>query len=559
MFESYIEKIARIISHQYGIRVVFKGTQACTDGKTIYLPYIDQLSPELKEDFEGYVDHEASHCLFTDFKAGEKIAGNGLLEVIVNLAEDIRIERLMIQKYPGTRNNIHPLRDKLARKTSDAWSEVPLLNKILCNLQFAIEGRPELEDKDAEKYLKKLRKHVPAFNATQSTEEVIEISRSVEKLLKELHEEMMQQAADGDGKAEDLMRQGDAESASKRGKTGDQKELMKKLAQMSKDMKGEAPTEDTITEMINDAIEEHLESQMKLDPTFSKIEESIPLTTEFDKITDVSGKGNYSAYMNHKAEVAPYINPIRRKLERILKVKEDAKWKLERERGKLNTRSLAKLMTEVGFNKPFKERVRTETKNVSVSLLVDMSGSMNGSKIHTAKLTTIALAEALKDLDIEFEIAGFQSTECYEMSKYSVPGKLGERFNRTDRALDHKIFKNFDSFSLVGLEQIKAGWDNCDADFVKISGQRLLNRSKKRKILITLSDGMPSSGSADRSILCSHLRKVVRDLTKNGVECIGVGIESEAVKEFYPDYLVVDDIEDLPGKFMNKLVSLLLK
>jgi len=50
IFESSIQKIARILARQYNIEVIFEGDQAKTDGKTIYLPYFTELSEELKKD-----------------------------------------------------------------------------------------------------------------------------------------------------------------------------------------------------------------------------------------------------------------------------------------------------------------------------------------------------------------------------------------------------------------------------------------------------------------------------------------------------------------------------
>ena len=38
IFETVLEKIGRIITRQYGIEIVFEGTGASTDGKTIQLP-----------------------------------------------------------------------------------------------------------------------------------------------------------------------------------------------------------------------------------------------------------------------------------------------------------------------------------------------------------------------------------------------------------------------------------------------------------------------------------------------------------------------------------------
>ena len=72
IFESSLEKLARIISSQHGIRIVFKDQGASTDGKTINLPSTAELTPELMADMQGFIDHEVAHCKFTDFKEFKK-------------------------------------------------------------------------------------------------------------------------------------------------------------------------------------------------------------------------------------------------------------------------------------------------------------------------------------------------------------------------------------------------------------------------------------------------------------------------------------------------------
>jgi cobalamin biosynthesis protein CobT len=49
--------------------------------------------------------------------------------------------------------------------------------------------------------------------------------------------------------------------------------------------------------------------------------------------------------------------------------------------------------------------------------------------------------------------------------------------------------------------------------------------------------------------------KVVGD---SGVECVGVGILSDAVRFYYPTYVVVDSLEDLATNVMDQLAKALM-
>ena len=53
--------IAKMLGQQLGVEVVIGASQACTDGKTIYLPSLPADSESLAILANGYIDHEAAH------------------------------------------------------------------------------------------------------------------------------------------------------------------------------------------------------------------------------------------------------------------------------------------------------------------------------------------------------------------------------------------------------------------------------------------------------------------------------------------------------------------
>ena len=137
-----LEKVAKAVSRNYGINLVFKGTQAMTDGKTIYLP---SLPPEIDENDEmkvrGYCDHEVSHLLETEielFKRVGKEGGKTLFDV-TNLIEDLRCERLMGKKYPGAKVNMQKTAQMLHNENVKKYGMSKTCEHILAKVW--IEGR----------------------------------------------------------------------------------------------------------------------------------------------------------------------------------------------------------------------------------------------------------------------------------------------------------------------------------------------------------------------------------------------------------------------------------
>jgi len=168
------------------------------------------------------------------------------------------------------------------------------------------------------------------------------------------------------------------------------------------------------------------------------------------------------------------------------------------------------------------------------------------------------MAEALRDLDITFEVTGFHSVDDHRVRDKLKRGDERD-YNRSCERLDLHVFKSFDKVNLTGIEKLFVGVQNPDGECVRWAAKRLAERREARKILIVLSDGAPATGDGSCRILNSDLKKAVKDITKSGIECVGLGIQTHSVQEFYTDNVVIDNIKDLPSKAMSKLSKILLK
>jgi cobalamin biosynthesis protein CobT len=86
---------------------------------------------------------------------------------------------------------------------------------------------------------------------------------------------------------------------------------------------------------------------------------------------------------------------------------------------------------------------------------------------------------------------------------------------------------------------------------------RLLTRREAGKLLIVLSDGHPQAmGSTDEQ--ASHLKRVVKNIVASKkIKLFGVGINDESVQRFYPDYVVLRDINKLAETMMHQLKRLI--
>jgi len=609
-FLSAMQRIGRTIARQYGINVIYEGNSPGTDGKTIVLPDVQNLTDELRHDLDGYLDHEVGHCRHTDFNVLRSV-DNRFQSELLSALEGVRVDREMIRDYPGSQFHINDLNDKLRAKAAEKWVGTPTAIRLLHGVRDGMRGQPIVSDHDTARYLDALGDEISKLNTYTSTGQMRDATARIMKIIleereREQEEQQQQQqqqqqaggAGGGDSQSkgggqkqedgdqdqedgdqdEDQDRKGDgdgggdSEDHDQEGEgDGDQDQQAgggadEKFDDMITENSGADNSEfdnhaTNLQQLMNGNMAPEIEGEPEIQggrPWHDGFSDAkhIPLTTRFDQIHDVSGGGDPVRYNVLRNKVKGIMSPIRREMERVLKVKENARWRMDRERGHINNRSLSQLVASPGFRTPFKEFQKTETTNVAIQLLVDLSGSMAGSKLQTAKEAATAMAEVLRSLDIPFEVTGFHSEGDYDMQK--VAREVGDisRFNRTHERLDHWVYKSFGDSRMDGITRMESGGNNTDGESVRWAAARLAEQKQKRKIMIVFSDGMPAC-HGNMSMLNGDLVRAVKEIDRSGIEVVGVGIEHNGVSRFYPNNIAINNVEDLTGGVLRKLSSML--
>lgn len=134
--------IATMLGKQHGINVICDPTiqTAMTNGRTIYLPPIPD-NEDAKVLVSGYIDHESAHIRETDFDVP---FGAGLTATLLNIIEDIRIEKILGGIYPGCRKNLLALEEWLVNNDGyditdeNSHPAVILVNRIHHGLRVKV-------------------------------------------------------------------------------------------------------------------------------------------------------------------------------------------------------------------------------------------------------------------------------------------------------------------------------------------------------------------------------------------------------------------------------------
>jgi hypothetical protein len=303
----------------------------------------------------------------------------------------------------------------------------------------------------------------------------------------------------------------------------------------------------------------------------------IPYTTDHDEMIEVR-PGSKDSLIKIEKSVESIIGNLSRKFEKIFHANNRTRNQPGHRSGKINASALARLV--VNDNRVFRRKSVMKTKNYAVSLLVDCSGSMEQDikgrnvsrkhvdyqpKIKLAIESTFALASVLQKLKIPFEISGFTNNchiePTFSESNYELRRQGFTRFTPLTTYMYKQWHQNFDTRRKLALADYEGTRMHCnlDGESVRAAADRLMRRPEEGKALIVLSDGYPSGGPSD-VYEHEHMKLVAEQLEKEkSMDLIGIGIASDAVSNFYSNYVVVEDVNKLPEVLFKKLSSLILQ
>lgn len=236
--------------------------------------------------------------------------------------------------------------------------------------------------------------------------------------------------------------------------------------------------------------------------------------------------------------------PISKKLRKYLQYLQQTGYIYGLKKGKLNPSKVSRVLLGDRQPRMYKEKNASRLNlNTSISLLLDGSGSMSGSKDKVASIIAVCVHDVLKSIQVPYEILGFSDS-----------GRL-----------DHMIYKDFNESihreTLAG--RLTSGnrqmSGNSDPDSVLWACNRLASRPEPNRVLIVLSDGQPAgSFRGDGGKQLRHICNIIE--TQTPIDLWGIGILTEAPKRFYKQHVVCHDLNKLESVVISILKqSIILK
>lgn len=256
-------------------------------------------------------------------------------------------------------------------------------------------------------------------------------------------------------------------------------------------------------------------------------------------------KKDENVYEEYRREVLDVINSLENDLREIFVARRMHAWRGGFKSGKRIDikRRIQEKAKEISAmeSRAWEKRELPSEKDYAISLLVDLSGSMQGEKIEETFRAVVVLAEVLNRLSIQTEILGFND-RIYEYQKF------GQDISREIRENMGGMLQEVDDTSGTG----KAQW-NDDGWALSQTSESLAKQKAKEKFLIVLSDGTPvESPMHPRSEY--KLDKVISDIlreTDQKLIGLGIGPGTGHVEHYYPNSLADVNLEEMAEKLAD--------
>jgi len=179
------------------------------------------------------------------------------------------------------------------------------------------------------------------------------------------------------------------------------------------------------------------------------------------------------------------------------------------------------------------KKLPTENPTLSVALVIDESGSMNGERMNYARFMSLVTYEFCQQLGINLMIVGHTTRYTNEVQLYQYVDFGG----------------GFDGKDKYRLLSMSAKGCNRDGYALKYAIERTKRQSTDMKLVIIVSDGQPNDDGYCGQVAYDDLYKQKQDARKAGVDVIAaaIGDDKEIIQGIYGSgYLNISNLKMLP-------------
>ena len=568
--------------------IISSNSTAFTDGKVVAVTFHDEWIEQLPEEMQlkaglrhmfAQVAHELGHVFWSDFSFLDKLTA--FQKHVFNIIEDAAIENgLSYCKWPGLGRFVQWRKNELFQLSQEPDHDQAKINVVMTFFANQVmlgtsKGDPALYLSEEEldvfqkvmelaikaRELPKCKDRLDAaleiaeiIQATFTTKEFSQSSSSFPNENQQNNQEDSEEKEDIPQKtAEENSEQGNEPDTEQPGNEPEKEEASEERTGMNSGDELD-PSDTEATEEAVAEEEEFLEDFIK------KVEKEMKMRTESVPVSQAPTswgihQGIHCNLIEIKSRnITEYNRVVESKKGLIVSTSKDLKNSIRQQRdewmnvntgAKLNLKQVARGQRKELFAKALDF---SDDLDVAVTLLLDMSGSMWGSRIQFAKEAAVVLAECFRRAEIPISIIG-----------HSAP----DGRSAINLALYKPFRKNYLS-DYANVTRVSEDADGCNRDGCALRWVHdyiTQNSPSEQNILVVLSDGSPNHLDAfgTRYNSTADVRYQSTALSKeSNIQVIGVGLDDDgikSVKECYKEHLLVKDVGTLTRKMVNLMKS----
>jgi len=539
--------VAAAYGDQFGVNVVLSGNDACTNGKEIILPLLSNMS-DLKDVLFGYLAHEASHCRDTDFDMLNQCQ-SPVERHLLNIIEDVRIERLIQEVFPGTQFTLNAMWTYIVDEGMSPPA-LPEQNEASQLCQYLLHRfAAEILKREVSNSFVKTSMHVVEttfplgffirldglvgkyMDQLTCTSDSLILARAILNAVEETEQEESKRNEQGHQPAG-----GDQSNDSQGSNAGDSSSNEQGQQPTSGDQSNDSQNSNAGDSSSNgNSLSKTLSNEKDLpmvpiDQLRGRMKEQARSDNGHQSITiDATSAGEAVSNQGDTKELTTGIlasSALRSRLTGLLQAQAREKHFLHTRGKRINGSRLARSTT--GDLRVFVRREEKQQPNTAVHVLLDTSSSM-GSIQEIANQATVSLALAISSIP-----------KC-DIAVSMFPGIDGKVSPMIKRAIPVR--------PSLGRLAVGSSGGTPLAEAMLYAARELATSKRERKVLIVITDGKPNN------IESVHY---MNDLIVDHVDTYAIGIKSNAVKEIFGNWTVINDVKELQsalftiaGKFLE--------
>jgi cobaltochelatase CobT len=242
-------------------------------------------------------------------------------------------------------------------------------------------------------------------------------------------------------------------------------------------------------------------------------------------------------------------------------------WSFDQEEGRLDSRRLARLLANETHPRVFRVEAEAVVPEACVTLLVDQSASMRGTRQRMMAQTIDLAVHTLQACQIRCEVLGYTT-------RFGVDNPVADQWRQANspdqpgrlNALRHIVYKTPNqpwrrTRNNLGLMLREGfGHENIDGEALHWAACRLMRQAQPRKILVVLSDGSPydqaTTQANGRSYLENNLREVIAKIERSPIHLVAIGAGQD-VGRYYRHALTLSPSDAVAEVLFGQLADLL--